>query len=221
MPVIGRVAQWRRAETGVLATVTGVACWAPGCDSLDARSCAYRDRRHQPCRLASCLAHSIIFAGALYCRRHAGTARAVTAPAGHPQNIADLDDRGPSLINWVATDLDEAIRGLLLRTTRPGEQVVADGYVRGIRDIVGRSRWERSWRIVDHTGLVLKVSIYIDACDDSMIHVRVDADDVFAAVPPWIAQRPQGEIALSIDVAQRQRFYESVHRAIESAVSSR
>ncbi len=142
-----------------------------------------------------------------------------TAPAGHANAVADLQDRAPSLISWIADDVNEAIRTLLVTAARTGERVLTDGYVQLTRDIVRRARWERSWRIVDNTGLVLKISLYIDDGDDSLVHVRVGDLLVGEGVPPWIARRGQGEdVAAAIDISQRRQFYNSIESAIAEAL---
>jgi hypothetical protein len=133
--------------------------------------------------------------------------------------VPDLEDRAPSLVNWIANDTDQAIRVLLTQAARAGEQVVTDSYVQLTRDHSRRSRWQRSWRLVDHTGLVLKVSIYIDEGHDSLVHLRVGDLVVGEGVPPWIARRLKGdEVAVTIDIAQRQLFYSSIEEAIAVAV---
>ncbi len=211
----------RRNETAVVLP-SGIACSAVDCLSRDAQICSYRDRRGRSCNVAGCPAHSIALEGAGYCRRHAGTVRAIAAPAGHANAVPDLQDRSPSLVNWIANDIDAPIRALLARAARPGERVITDGYVQLTRDIVRQARWERSWRLVDNTGLVLKVVIYITEGDDSL--VRVCAGDLLVGegVPPWIERRRKGDHVLAtIDISQRQRFYASIQDAIAGALLDR
>jgi hypothetical protein len=219
--MISRLTLRRKRSAGEIVTPTGLGCSNPGCQSLDGRICAYRDRRGRLCQVRNCPAHSTRFGVVLYCRRHAGTARAIAAPTGRPQSLPDLEDRTPSLINWIADDLDEVIRVLLENAARRGESVVTDGYVQLTRDINRQSRWERSWRIVDHTGLILKVCVYVDASQGELVRVRVAEDDVFEAIPPWISRRPHGELAPTIGVAQRRRYYESIQEAIGAALQNR
>lgn len=148
--------------------------------------------------------------------------RAITAPAGHANAVPDLQDRAPSLINWIAKDIDAPLRALLAKAARSGERVITDGYVQLTRDIVRRARWERSWRIVDNTGLVIKVVIYIDEGDDSLVHVCAGDLIVGEGVPPWIEHRRKGDdVAVTIDISQRQRFYNSIQDAIAGALLNR
>jgi hypothetical protein len=199
---------------------SGVACSIRGCASVDAQSCSYRDRRGRSCTLACCRSHSTEVADDFYCRRHASTVRAVTAPIGHANGVPDLEDRAPSLINWIAHDIDGPVSALLATIARRGERVIIDGYVQRTRDIIRRARWERSWRLVDDTGLVLKVSIFIDEGDDALVHVRVGELIIAEGTPPWISGR-QDAVGVSIDLAQRQRFYDALIEAIAEAVRDR
>jgi hypothetical protein len=219
--MISRLTLRRKRSAGEIVTPTGMSCSHPGCQSIDGRICAYRDRRGRVCQVRNCPAHSARFGVVLYCRRHAATARAIAAPAGRPQFLPDLEDRTPSLINWIADDLDGGIRARLQKVTRRGELVVTDGYVHLTRDINRQSRWERSWRIVDHTGLVLKVCVYVDADQGELVRVRVAEDDVFQAVPPWIARRHHGELAPTVDLVQRQRYYAAIQEAVGAALQNR
>ncbi|MGA7989503.1 MAG: hypothetical protein WCB51_14030 [Candidatus Dormiibacterota bacterium] len=158
-------------------------------------------------------------AGVTYCRRHAGTVQAIGELAKNPSGLPDITDRGPGLINWIARDLDKDIRRLLAKTVRPGESVIVDDSVRLAHDHWRRSRWERSWRIVEHTGPVLAVTVQMSEDDRSRVFVRVGAEMVADSVPPWIARRSQGvEVEAAIDISQRQLFYQLLEENITAAV---
>ena len=45
--------------------------------------------------------------GKFYCRRHAGVLRAVGAEVTPQGGLPDIDNRAPSLVSWIARDLDE------------------------------------------------------------------------------------------------------------------
>jgi hypothetical protein len=161
----------------------------------------------------------VTLAGVTYCRRHAGTVQAIGELAGNSSGLPDISDRGPGLINWIARDLDKDIRTLLARSCRPGESLVVDDAVRLAHDHWRRARWERSWRIVEHTGPVLAVTVQMSEEDDSRVHVRVGAEMVSDTVPPWIARRSQGvEVEAAIDISQRQLFYQLLEENIAAAV---
>ncbi len=194
-------------------------CSLRGCTHTDAQLCAYLDRRGRQCPAAFCPAHSIAFSGITYCRRHAGTVQAIGELAKDPNGFPDLNDRAPSLVNWIARDLDQSIRRLLGRAARSGESVIVDETVRLAHDPARKARWERSWRIVEHTGLVLKVTVHVSEDNDSLVHVRVGTEMVADGVPPWIARRREGqEVEAAIDVSQRQLFYKFLEENISSAV---
>ena len=201
------------------ALVTGIECSVRGCGNVTAQYCAYRDRRGRCCTAAFCPAHSVAFSGVVYCRRHASTVQAIGELAKDPNGFPDLNDRAPSLVNWIARDLDEAVRKLLGRTVHNGESVIVDESVRLAHDPARKARWERSWRIVEHTGLVLKVTVHVSEDNDSLVHVKVGTEMVADGVPPWIARRREGqEVEAAIDVSQRQLFYNFLEENISSAV---
>lgn len=204
---------------GMVAAPPAMPCSLRGCANTNAQVCAYRDRRGRRCQTAFCPAHSVSFAGVTYCRRHASTVQAIGELAKDPNGFPDLNDRAPSLVNWIARDLDQSIRRLLGRTARSGESVVVDESVRLAHDPARKARWERSWRIVEHTGLVLKVTVHVSEDNDSLVHVRVGTEMVADGVPPWIARRRQGqEVEAAIDVSQRQLFYRFLEENISTAV---
>jgi hypothetical protein len=194
-------------------------CSMRRCTREDARPCAYHDRRQQSCPTAFCPAHSVSVGGVTYCRRHAGTMQAIGELAKNPSALPDVADRGPALINYIARDLDKAIRTLLARTARPGESLIVDDAVRLAHDHQRHARWERSWRIVEHTGPVLAVTLALLEDEQSRVYVRVGAQMVADSIPPWIARRSQGvEVEAAIDISQRQMFYQLLEENISAAV---
>ncbi len=198
---------------------TGIACSARGCTDEDAEPCAYRDRRDRTCRTASCRSHGVVVHGVRYCRRHAGTLQALDISSGRPVTVPDVSDRAASLVNWIARDLDASIRASLAGAARTGETVLADEYVHLVRDHTREARWERGWRLVDHTGLVLKVTLYVNDSDNSVVYIRLGEIIVASGTPPWIANRSQGRSPeASVDVAQRQMFYQSIETTIAAAL---
>ncbi len=209
----------QESGNGALLSVAPMPCTLRGCANQNAQLCAYLDRRGRACTAAFCPAHSVSFSGITYCRRHAGTVQAIGELAKDPNGFPDINDRAPSLVNWIARDLDEAIRRLLGRAARGGESVIVDESVRLAHDPARKARWERSWRIVEHTGLVLKVTVHVSEDNDSLVHVRVGTEMVADGVPPWIARRREGqEVEAAIDISQRNLFYRFLEENISSAV---
>jgi hypothetical protein len=199
---------------------TGVTCGLPGCSNHNALPCSYRDRRGRMCPAAFCAEHGVSIAGVPYCRRHASTVQAIGPLASDPNGRPDLDDRTPSLVNWISRELDGHIRSLLESTAREGETVVSDDAVRLSRDNNRNLRWERSWRLVENTGLVLKVTVHVSEENDSLVRINVGSEMVADGIPPWIARRRMGEeVDVAIDVAQRQLFYKYMEESIATAVA--
>ena len=197
----------------------GRACSLPGCTNDNASPCGYRDRRGRMCPVVACPTHGVAIAGVMYCRRHASTVQAIGALASDPNGRPDLDDRTPSLVNWIARELDGRIRTLLQDVARAGETVIADDAVRLSRDSNRSLRWERSWRLVESTGLVLKVTVHVSQENDSLVRINVGSGMVADGIPPWIARRQMGEeVDVAVDVAQRQLFYQYMEESIARAV---
>ena len=196
-----------------------VACTMRGCSNQTGRLCAYRDRRDRSCSATICPAHSISLGGVVYCRRHAGTVQAIGELARDQSAHPDVDDRAPSLVDWIARDIDKDIRTLLARTARPGESVLADEAARLAHDFHRNARWERSWRLIEHTGPILSVTLDVAEDDDDFVHVRVGTETVADGVPPWIARRREGQsVEAAIDISQRRLFYRYLEETISEAV---
>jgi hypothetical protein len=199
---------------------TGIICSAPGCSKDTAQPCSYRDRRGRICQTAFCPDHGATVAGATYCRRHASTVQAIGDLAADPNAHPDLNDRTPSLVNWIARDLDQHIRTQLTSAAHAGESIVVDEAVRLTRDNKRNLRWERSWRLVESTGLVLKLTIHVSEEDDAMVRITVGSDLIAQGIPPWIARRRMGEeVDAAIDLAQRKLFYQFMEERITAAAA--
>jgi hypothetical protein len=161
-----------------------------------------------------------VIEGVPYCRRHASTVRAIGPLASDPNGRPDVNDRTPSLVNWISRELDGHIRAQLEATAREGESVLVDDAVHLSRDSNRNLRWEKSWRLVENTGLVLKISINVSEENDALVRINVGSEMVADGIPPWIARRRVGEdVDVAIDVAQRQLFYQYLEESIASAVA--
>ena len=199
---------------------TGASCSVPGCLNSDALTCEYRDRRGRTCQVAFCAHHGSVIEGVPYCRRHASTLRAIGPLAADPNGRPDVNDRTPSLVNWISRELDAHIRTQLEEAAGEGESVISDHAVHLSRDANRNLRWERSWRLVESTGLVLKISINVSEENDALIRIIVGSEMVADGIPPWIARRRMGEdVDVAIDVAQRQLFYQYLQESIARAVA--
>ncbi len=187
-------------------------CSEHGCQRHDAVACAYVDRRRRPCPTAWCPDHQILVSGLPHCRRHARiTASAASDEFQGGQALPDLENRSPSLADYVGDALEPRILAFLVGLRRPGsyDQVAAEP-VHVIHPTAGGARrWDRTWKLYDHTGVQAKVSVEVDESRDPEVLVRVGRHVVSQAVPPWIERRRQGlpPLAPSDDSAQRERFY--------------
>lgn len=184
-------------------------CNERGCGLQTGIACAYVDRRRRGCDTAWCPDHVSVVHGRPYCRRHAGTVRAMGSAADDPLAMPDVDNRAPSLTNWVAKDLDAFIEQQLLAVARPHEQFVREGDVKIIFDRLRNRRFERSWKLIDHTGLVIQVTLYVTESDDATVCLKVGAHLIAQGVPPWIERRRRGQqVSAEVDAAERRLFYE-------------
>jgi len=199
------------------ASAPGVACDLAGCTSENATACTYLDGRGRACETTYCPEHGTLVDGAFYCRRHAGVVRAVGSVATPGSGLPDLDNRAPSLVHWIARDLDENVRRLLTASAGRGESVIADETVRVVRDFNRNARWEQSWRLVDHTGLILKVTVQVFEDNDSLVRVHVGSGVIADGVPPWIVRRSE-EGDVTSDDEKRRKFYQWLDESIFMAV---
>jgi hypothetical protein len=199
---------------------SGIRCQARGCSSDDAIACTYRDRRGRGCRAAFCADHSVLVDDVYYCRRHGGTMRAIGTRGQARAGLPDVDNRGPSLVQHVADTLEPHISSLLQSVARPHEQVIADREVSKAFDADRSSRWERAWRLVDGTGVVIKVALFVAESQPSILAVRVGSHIVFEEVPPWITSRQQhGPATEEQEETVRREFYAHLQTTIGEAVN--
>jgi hypothetical protein len=206
----------RAAPQPVLGTL---ACDARGCSNQTAMRCEYVDKRGRACRSAFCPAHWSIVGGLVFCRRHGSTIKAIGENALDIMGWPDIDNRAPSLVNWIARELDDRVRGLLDEVIEGEERILVDRTVGMAYDQDRRRRWERSWKLVETTGLVMKISISVDEREDALVSVRVGKDTVAQGVPPWIARRHSGEdLDPDVDRLRRELFYRFLEENIRAAV---
>jgi hypothetical protein len=185
-------------------------CTQPGCDTSTGLRCEYVDRRGRACGTAWCPHHRLVIEGRVYCRRHAGVVSALPAGyAGSAAPMPDLENRAPSLVSWVAREVDADLRQLLLSEAASGEgtQLLTDPVY---PVFIGRDRrraWERAWKLVDASGRSLRVSLLVEECADAEVGIRVNSTIVGRLTPPWIVQRLHGaEPPPEIDLQRRKDF---------------
>lgn len=183
-------------------------CSEAGCSNNNAVTCEYRDRRGNACESTFCPQHWAEVNDGVYCRRHASTMEAFGSSVD-TTTLPDLDNRGPSLVRWVADELNDEIEALLRSVARPDETVRTETEVLVYIDHNHRRRWERGWKLLEATGISLKVALTVtEGDDDALVEVRVGSNVIARGVPPWIARRRAGlESAGAVDRDQRELFH--------------
>ena len=200
------------------ATEGELPCRARDCPNHNGVLCHYVDRRGRRCNTAWCPQHWATVGGIVYCRRHAGTIAAI-GYFDHPAGMPDVDNRAPSLVNWVARDLDAFVAATLVQSATPGETFVREPVVQTHADRSGGRRYERGWKLVDHTGLRVVVAVYVTEGEETTIRVRVGSGVVAEGVPPWVERHRRGiEVSEETDRNQRALFYAFLQKHIVAAV---
>jgi hypothetical protein len=187
---------------------------------MDGMQCSYADKRSRRCPTAWCPNHVADVAGFPYCRRHASTMTAIEGGevvAGLP----DLDNRAPSLVGWIASQLDTSIREVLNRVAPPtGANLVTDPVRLVITPGGSTRRWAKTWKILDNTAVLSRVSIEVDEMDDCHVSARVDSELIGRGLPPWISNRQAGKpVDPGVDAAERAEFAAAMARSIELVVT--
>ena len=188
-----------------------VRCRAHDCAAAGTSRCAYVDRRMRPCGTEWCASHRSRVGARDYCRRHAGVVRALgdQLPAGLPE----LNNRAASLAAYLGDELDGRVVSILGRAAaRSDEASLVNHPVRLVKTPGGRERrWQRSWNLVDRTGVVSRVAIEVDESDDAVVTTSVGSSRIGRGTPPWIASRDDADS----DPERRAAFVEAIGRSIE------
>lgn len=198
-------------------------CTHAGCGAATGLACAYVDRRSHRCGTAWCPEHRLAFGEDVYCRRHAGVVTALfQSDESLPTSFPEVDNRAPSLVAWVVRGIDADVWRLLLEELddNTAGQLIAERvtlvFVGGIER---RRAWERSWRLVDHTGIVRRVSVVVEEADDTEVIVKVDAHVAIRAVPPWIRhRRDHDHVDAETDERERAAFNRELITAVADAM---
>ncbi|MEO9045207.1 MAG: hypothetical protein ABI352_09325 [Candidatus Dormibacter sp.] len=156
---------------------------------------------------AFCPEHRSMVGGIVYCRRHARTITALGA-GGDAQPLPEVENRGPSLVDWMADAISDMVVAILETIARTSETVRIEEEVTLVFDAHRRRRWERSWKLIESTGVSLKVSLQVAAdTDDALVDARVGTSVVARGVPPWVTRRrARVEVTSQVDAEQRELF---------------
>lgn len=204
---------------GTAHVVGTLPCSERDCAHHTGEPCGYVDRRSRTCGTAWCPDHQSIVGGVVYCRRHAGVVRALQ---GQEQAIMpDLENRAPSLVNWVGHDVEQVIQDIVTgyRAQLGTDRLIADPVHMVFLGPERARVWERSWKLVDHTGWSLRVALEVDELRDTVVAVRVGRNVVARMTPPWIDARMRGEVVPpDLDAQHRADFYRGIASAVAQAI---
>lgn len=188
-----------------------VLCHARECTERGTAVCAYVDRRMRRCNTAWCAGHIDRVGTSAYCRRHAGIVRALGGqlPAGLPE----VTNRAASLAAYLGDELDGRVVEILGRAAAGNREAsLVNHPVRLVNTPGGRERrWQRTWNLVDNTGVVSRVAIEVDESDDTVVMTSVGSSRIGRGTPPWIGSRDGSEA----DPERRAAFVEAIGRSIE------
>lgn len=183
-------------------------CSGRGCFRITGVECAYRDRRNRGCDTAWCPSHAVMIGDAVYCRRHAGTVRALQGEQS--MGLPDADNRAASLVSWVSRDIEADVRRILADVCRDRADLQpVDDPVKLVLFGPERVRiWQRSWKLAAHIGVAYRVEVCVQEDTHDEVIVKVNQHEVFRAVPPWITARRTGEVLSDVeDQSRRDRFH--------------
>jgi hypothetical protein len=208
------------SEQPVLTPAGHESCSADGCRRRDGTRCSYIDKRSRHCPTAWCPNHIASVAGVAFCRRHASTMTAIEGSevvAGLP----DIDNRAPSLVGWIGRELDGPVREVLARVApQSSARLVTDPVSLVLTPGGNTRRWAKSWKMIDHSAVISRVSIEVDEGDDCQVGARVDSELIGRGVPPWIEHRQAGtHVDAATDAAERREFATAMARSIELVVT--
>jgi hypothetical protein len=197
-------------------------CTERGCSATTGLECEYIDRRSRRCRTAWCPVHRMVVHDKVYCRRHAGVVRAVpTGVLEQNSPLPDLENRAPSLVNWVSNEIDAAVRSLLMKElgNTGGAELVVDPVTLVFVGIDRCRGWERAWKLVGY-GVSVRVSLMVEEDADTEVAVKVGLNVVDRLVPPWIGQREAVDAQTPAeDRRRRDRFNEQLVDAMDRGLA--
>lgn len=126
-----------------------------------------------------------------YCRRHAPVVAALQRLPPDDRVYPDLSNRAPSLVQWMAHEMDQGFRDILAHYHRYYPDTVARATDLE-SSLSGQPRtrgWERGWTLGDHTGPRLSIYLRVEESNDSVLIMRVNGRELVREVPPWILER--------------------------------
>ena len=196
-------------------------CSEVRCDSQRGAPCEYIDQRGKECPTSWCPEHQYVVGEAVYCRRHASVMAAFLTLPEEDRKRPDLDNRAPSLLEYVARRLHQPVVQMLQArgAESPGSSIVVDALHMTMAGTARIRGWEHRWRLLDHTGPLATIGIRVDEDTDSLVQVKVDGAVVHTAEPPWIAARTAGSD--EEDAARREAYEQALINAMFESLQRR
>ncbi|MGI8609035.1 MAG: hypothetical protein ACR2MY_07375 [Candidatus Dormibacteria bacterium] len=191
-----------------------LACEHPDCNRHDGVRCAYKDRRDSSCHTQWCPDHYQLVDGTPFCRRHVAIARALTHHSSAYAVAPDIENRAPSLCEWVAAAIDARVMGAMqeARSAQPGSTVSTEPLELVLEGTPRKRYWERSWKLADHTGPLAKLVIRVSEDNDREVMAMVGRQVMAAVVPPWVDRS-------ATDEASRAGFYAGILNALSRGLA--
>ena len=193
------------------------ACSDLACGEPATERCCYVDNAGEECATLWCPPHSQPVDGVAYCRRHAGVIRGLTPSL--QRDLPGVTNRAPSLVIWVGRSVDADVRDMLSLTfeDRAGvrmERVVPEH--RGDTCV-----WVLRW-IAKTSAVTCTLSLEVSEDADTLVTLRAGAEPIFAAVPPWISLRADGNPTAETHVREARGvfyrdFFTALHRYLGGA----
>ena len=177
-------------------------CSARSCKEETGLPCAYIDRRNRRCPTAWCTEHRAVTHDDIYCPTHGRLLDGTDNGFGFTAN-PDVGNRVPSLVNWVTRELDADVDAVIHHVAAAlGEDVVVEP-IRFVLFGVDRTRtWERSWKVVSHFGISLRIAIAVEENQPDLVLGKVNSKITVRLSPPWNEEYPVGEEPPNADAGE-------------------
>ncbi len=195
-------------------------CSSRGCKEETGVPCAYLDRRSRHCPTAWCPEHRVITHNEVYCPSHAQLIDGTDNGFGTSAQ-PDFENKVPMLVNWMAREMDSEIRGMIDRVAAEMSENVVVEPVRFVLFGVERVRtWERSWKVVSHHGVSLRVAIAVEEKQPDVVLGKMNSKVATKQQPPWNEEYPFGEAPATPEAAEAdlQRFKRGIFMGLARPV---
>ena len=176
-------------------------CQAQSCPNVALSDCTYCDRTGNRCQTSWCASHFAKVNGQPYCERHVNLMRAL-ASSPDAAILPPVGNRSASLVTWVANRVDTEIRQLLAGLADPeqSEKLVVEPLTRRHHLLHGGGHyWERSWKLISHLGVAVKVTLEVNEATDELVVIRVGGATVMRSIPPWVEDHAEDIAVSAID----------------------